>query len=313
MAESLEWRFAGHQVLSLTEHIVRVVPGDTAGAVQAIHEHGFVILEGVVPPGPLSLLRRRMDDDTEALLAYCERIGGNPRALGHLQQGPPPAPGLVFPDVVMNAAVNDVCRALYGAEHAEADERPLLTFYNGNTNCPGSVEQHLHMDGRHTTEAVEPVAPTTSVVVNIPPGPTSLGNGAIELWPGSHRIHSVNDAGTGAGAVQGKSIASLATERQQAVAPVRPETEVGDVLIRDVRLWHRGVPNRSDRPRHMIALIVTKRVSGAPVRRLRFERGCEAALEGHGVDANANYVEGPVDYLLAPTRRIHERQSATGP
>ena len=292
----------------MTETIVRVAPGDTSRAVEAIHEHGFVILEQAVPSVPLALLRRRMDEDTEELLRYCESIGGNPRALGHLQQGPPPSRELVFADVVMNVAVNDVCRALYGAEGSEGDSRPLLTFYNGNTNCPGSVEQHLHMDGKHSTDLGEAVAPTASVVVNIPPGPTRLGNGAIELWPGSHRIHCVNDAGTGAGEGEGASIAALADKRQDVVAPVRPETEVGDVLIRDVRLWHRGVPNRSDRPRHMIALIVTKRFPDAPVKRLRFERGCEAALEGHGVDANADYVEGPLEYLIGPTRRIHERR-----
>ena len=295
----------------LKDQIVRVAPSDIARAVQALHEHGFVILEGAVPPEPLALLRQRMDEDTEELLRYCDSIGGNPRALGHLQQGPPPSPELVFADVVMNVAVNDVCRTLYGAEGAEGDSRPLLTFYNGNTNCPGSVVQHLHMDGKHYTEVGETVAPTASVVVNIPPGPTSLGNGAIELWPGSHRIHCVNDAGTGAGEAAGATIAALATERRRAVAPVRPETEIGDVLIRDVRLWHRGVPNDSDRPRHMIALIVSKRFPGAPVQRLRFERGCEAALEGHGVDANAEYVQGPIDYLIAPTRRIQERRLAS--
>ena len=299
--------FSATGLLSLANPIVRVAPTDTARAVEAIHEHGFVILEQVVPQEPLTALRRRMDEDTAELLRYCESIGGNPRALGHLQQGPPVSSDLVFADVAMNAAVNEVCRALYDAKDAAADERPLLTFYNGNTNCPGSVEQHLHMDGRHFTAPGEPVAPTTSVVVNIPPGPTSLYNGAIELWPGSHRIHCVNDAGTGAGEASGASIASLAAERREAVTPVRPETEVGDVLIRDVRLWHRGVPNRSDRPRHMIALIVSKRFADAPVKRLRFERGCEAALEGHAVDANADYVEGPIEYLIEPTRRIHER------
>ena len=296
----------------MKDPIVRAAPGDIVRAVQAIHKHGFVILEGAVPPEPLALLRRRMDEDTEELLRYCASIGGNPRARGHLQQGPPLSPDLVFADVAMNAAVNDVCRALYGArdgvQNAEADQRPLLTFYNGNTNCPGSVEQHLHMDGRHCTRPAEPVAPTASVVVNVPPGPTSLGNGAIELWPGSHRIHCVNDAGVSASEDDGASMASLSAERRQAVAPVRPETEVGDVLIRDVRLWHRGVPNRSDRPRHMIALIVSKRSPGAAVQRLRFERGCEAALEGHGVDANADYVQGPIEYLIGPTRRIHERR-----
>lgn len=159
----------------LKDQIVRVAPSDTARAVQAIHEHGFVILEGAVPPQPLALLRQRMDEDTEELLRYCDSIGGNPRALGHLQQGPPVSADLVFADVAMNAAVNEVCRSLYGAQDAEGDGRPLLTFYNGNTNCPGSVEQHLHMDGKHYTEVGETVAPTASVVVNVPPGPHEPG------------------------------------------------------------------------------------------------------------------------------------------
>ena len=294
----------------MEERVVRVAAGETARAVEAVHEHGFVVVEDVIAPEPLAALRRRMDADTEELLRYCESIGGNPRARGHLQQGPPLSPELVFADVAMNAAVNDICRALYGAERSSGDERPLLTFYNGNTNCPGSVDQHLHMDGRHYTAPGEPVTRTASVVVNIPPGPMNRSNGAIELWPGSHRIHCVNDAGTGAGESEGAGVAELAASRRNVVPPVQPETRVGDVLIRDVRLWHRGVPNRSDRPRHMIALIVTRRFPDAPGGRLEFERGCDAALEGHGVDANADYVEGPLDYLIGPTRRIHERRQA---
>lgn len=297
----------------MQDRVIRVAAGDTARAAEAIREHGFVVVEDAIAPEPLAALRRRMDADTEELLRYCESIGGNPRARGHLQQGPPLSPDLVFAEVAMNAAVNDVCRALYGAERSSGDERPLLTFYNGNTNCPGSADQHLHMDGRHDTAPGEPVAPTARVVVNIAPGPMNRNNGAIELWPGSHRIHCVNDAGTGAGEAEGARVAELAPGRRQAAPPVQPETRVGDVLIRDVRLWHRGVPNRSRRPRHMIALIVSRRAADAPERRLKFELGCDAALEGHGVDANAEYVEGPLDYLIGPTRRIHERRAAAEP
>lgn len=229
-----------------------------------------------------------MDRDTHDLLRFCETIGGNPRQAGHLQQGPPPFADYVFPEVAMNPAVNAVARAVYG-------ERPRLTFYNGNTNCPGSVRQHLHMDGRHSTKPDEPVAPTTGMVVNVPPGPADKSNGAIELWPGSHRVGVYENH---------NGVPSRMEEQRRAVrVPVNPHTEPGDVLLRDVRVWHRGVPNPSDRPRHMIALILSK-PSGESRYRLKFGKGCEEALEGRDADANAEYVDGPIDYLFDPSRRI---------
>lgn len=263
---------------------------DTSGAVQTIQEHGYVFLRKAVAPDPLAILRERMDRDTEELLAYCDTIGGNPRELGHLQQGPPLSADFVFADVAMNTHVNRVCNALF-------DNECRLTFYNGNTNCPGSTTQGLHMDGRHLAVAPDPVGPIISVVVDIPLGRMGKHNGSIQLWPGSHVLRPP-DGGP-------RVPNEMEADRKAQVEPIQPETEVGDVLIRDVRLWHRGVPNRSDRPRHMIALIVTR----GPVReehRLRFQKGCEDALEGHSVAANATYVEESLDYLYSPTRRIYE-------
>lgn len=266
-----------------------VQAADTDAAVQTLIELGYVILTKAVQPEPLALLTTRMDRDTKKLLAYCEMIGGNPRELGHLQQGPPLTGDFVFADVAMNSYVNRVCNTLF-------ENECRLTFYNGNTNCPGSTTQGLHMDGRHLSLDPEPVGPTLSVVVDIPTGSMNRSNGSIQLWPGSHVLRPP-DGGP-------RVPPDMEAKRQKQVDPIQPETTVGDVLIRDVRLWHRGVPNRSDRPRHMIALIVTK----GPARethRLQFRKGCETALEGHSVAANAEYVDEPIDYLLGPTKRIY--------
>ena len=277
--------------------IQRLAPDETDRAARAIAEDGCVILEGALPTAPLAPLRRRMDRDTGDLLRFCATIGGNPREVGHLQQGPPPFVDYVFADIAMNRQVNAVAGALFGG-------RPRLTFYNGNTNCPGSVRQHLHMDGRHTTAPDEPVAPTTAVVVNIPPGGMDDGNGAIELWPGSHRVAVHSRQGVPP---------AMEAERREECPPENPRTVPGDVLIRDVRLWHRGVPNRSARPRHMIALILSAPTPEVAERKLRFGRGCETALEGQGADANAEYTDAPIDYLFGPTRRIYQGQKRTQP
>ena len=272
----------------------RVHATESEAAVNAIREWGYVILEEAVSRGPLKVLRERMDRDTEELLAYCETIGGNPRERGHLQQGPPVSAEFVFPEVAMNRFVNRVCNMLY-------DHRPRLTFYNGNTNCPGSTTQGLHMDGRHATLDPEPVAPTSSVVVDIPAGPMNTENGSIQIWPGTHLVRPPEGGP--------RVPEEFETARRATEGPIQPETQPGDVLIRDTRLWHRGVPNRSDRPRHMIALIVSD--GRLPERgKLDFQKGCEGALEGHTVDSNANYTDQPIDYLFAPTRRIYEHRQA---
>ena len=279
----------------MADGFVRVSPDETGRAAEAIHEHGCVILVGAIPKEPLAELRRRMDRDTHDLLRFCTVIGGNPRQRGHLQQGPPPFADYVFPEVAMNPAVNAVARAVYGGP-------ARLTFYNGNTNCPGSVRQHLHMDGRHSTKPDEPVAPTTGMVVNIPPGPADETNGAIELWPGSHRL-GVYENHNGVPA-------RMEEERRAVRGPANPRTQPGDVLLRDVRVWHRGVPNPSKRPRHMIALILSK-PSGESPYRLKFGKGCESALEGRDADANAEYLHGPIDYLFDPSYRIFLSRTRT--
>ena len=284
-----------------TAELIRVRPNEVERAAEAIRVHGCVLVEDAVPSEPLRLLRECMDTDSEELLAYCETIGGNPRDRGHLQQGPPKSADFVFSDVAMNPYVNAICCELY-------QNRPRLTFYNGNTNYPNSTTQHLHMDGVHHTKEPEPVHDPVSVVVNIPPQPMDASNGAIQIWPGSHRLR----ASKGGNAIDPEKSA----QREIEVPPIQPTTQLGDVLIRDVRLWHRGVPNPTNRARHMIALILT---SGAlesehPLetkRQIVFEKGCEQALENPLVDANAKYVDGPVEYLISPTKRIYEaRQKA---
>jgi hypothetical protein len=43
--------------------------------------------------------------------------------------------------------------------------------------------------------------------------------------------------------------------RSAVLASVRVNIPVGSIVIRDLRLWHRGTPNRCDHARSMIALV----------------------------------------------------------
>ena len=255
-------------------------------ALKAIRVDGYVVLENVVSHTHLDILRERMDADSQILI-NAEKWGGAGRLVGHLQQGPPPYAPYMFRDVVANPYVVQVTKELLG---------PGLynNFYNGNTNCPGSITQPLHRDGSHLWPDHDVAHPTAEVVVNISPLDTTEENGSVELWPGSHLD------------VSGRRIEEEEEEARRKIAPpIRGNAKKGSALIRDIRLWHRGVPNPSDKPRHMIALIY--RASWLKSnRRLKYKIGCEAAFENSDLDHNAEFLDfakekiDDYDYLFNP-------------
>ena len=247
-------------------------------ALSAIEEDGYVVLEDIVDQDHLDILRDKMTEDSNTLLGR-EQWGGAGRIANHLQQGPPPFAPYIFPDIGANPITNHLTTALLGAG-------AYNSFYNGNTNCPGSGTQPLHMDTGHLWPDMNPSHPTATVVVNFGLRDVTADDGAIELWPGTHLVGDV-----------GRRIDDeIEANRRAEVAPIRGEMKKGAALIRDMRLWHRGVPNVSDLPRHMIALVHNAGFMrrGRP---LRYVTGCEEAFEGSTVEAHAEFVDEPFDYL----------------
>ena len=65
---------------------------------------------------------------------------GNVGELGlHLEMGLPRTPPLIFPEVLTNPIVEQCVARLLGPA--------FIRYYNGNTACPMSGSQPLHMDG----------------------------------------------------------------------------------------------------------------------------------------------------------------------
>ena len=265
-----------------------------AGCLSAVHleearaamrRDGLLILQQVIDHAPLDVLKLRMDRDSLELLAYCDSRGGNPRDRGHLQQGPPPFAPYVFADYVANPLIADVLGAILGSG-------AYCEFYNGNTNCPGSTCQQLHLDAVHGPGAGAEAAPTSAVVVNVVPQDVDEHNGAVELWPETHRIIGPTPVPQG-------SIAS----RRAEMPPIRGTLRKGDALLRDSRLWHRGVPNPSNDYRHMIAMVFvgSDKPRGRP---LVFSRDCEELLAHAPLTFHAMFTDDPIDYLLGPTKRM---------
>jgi ectoine hydroxylase-related dioxygenase (phytanoyl-CoA dioxygenase family) len=79
---------------------------------------------------------------------------------------------------------------------------------------------------------------------------TNSENGATEIWLGTHKF-----GGNGL-RVEEKDAPWIKSEyleeRRKLSPPIRPEIKKGSVVIRDLRLWHAGIPNRTDEPRILL-------------------------------------------------------------
>ena len=72
--------------------------------------------------------------------------------------------------------------------------------------------------------------------------------------------------------------------------------KAGSILMRDIRMWHAGMPNPSSQPRPMIAMIhwVGWWRHDGP---MPFSPDSGPYLEHPVLRTHAKFVEGPIDYL----------------
>ena len=315
-------------VFEVSEHereAGRIDPEKLAAIVSEIRMIGFAAVSGLVSARTCELLAESVQEDVGILRRLGsptahERLTGQ----GHMQLGLRRYAPYVRPDLVANLPMESIIAAVLG-------RGAWLGFYNGNVNCPGSTFQPLHMDRPFSWKTPEEAAlagqawppPTTSLGCAIAVEAITVENGATEVYPGTHRATEVIDLPRG----------SRLEDHPDLVAcwgpPVRMTIPAGGAVIRDPRMWHRGVPNPADRPRAMVAVTYHSRLGkhwrGRLVRRMSdedrlackndpalrvmddrtlgdgrlvFQGDTRAVFEGapnpHGIDRNVRFVDAPL-------------------
>ena len=250
-------------------------------AKRALEQDGYVILNDVVARDHINLLRDRMLEDIEAVLARADVPTQFSR--GNIQQDPPPFPPYLFRDVLVNDFIIQVTKSILG---------PGLhnSFYSGNTNIPGSQPQPVHADYGQLWPNLRVAHPAFSLVINLPLVDMDEHNGSTEVWPGTHADTTVYWQ---SGDIK---VPFDALERRRAqIPPIQPTVRAGSAIIRDMRLWHRGVTNHSSQPRPMIAMI--HNVAWFPGAVLEFAAGSEALLKHPDLITRARFIDGEIAYL----------------
>jgi ectoine hydroxylase-related dioxygenase (phytanoyl-CoA dioxygenase family) len=219
---------------------VLLADSELSAVLRTFRDAGLVIIDNAYDADRIDTLRASYDD----LLAR-ERAApnGSPTVQptdgqNHIQMQMPLVSPFSDVDVVAHPVVAQVVAAVLGPDYR-------CCLYNSNTAFPGSTHQRVHRDaGPIFGSELGVPTPTTGVVLNIPLCDFTEENGSTEVWPGSHLIvdHPA-DAG-----------AEL-TDRAKALASTRFNIPVGAIAVRDLRLWHRGMPNQSDDVRTMLAVV----------------------------------------------------------
>lgn len=251
-------------------------------AVDAIHRDGYVILDDAIELAHVNALRDKMAEDLKVII---EKRGKDYNAgHGHYQHNPPPMAPYLFRDVLMNEFAVAVTKAILGAGLYNG-------FYSGNTNMPGSAYQETHADMDPLFPEIDVALPPWALVVNVPVVDMSAANGSVECWPGTHAIVRQSSVGKALSVLSEDVLA----KRREVSPPIQPEVKRGGILIRDIRLWHRGVPNPSDKPRTMIAMIHYRKWCRGM--QSKFPRETRDFFKDSELGNNFIFLDGPVDYL----------------
>ncbi|MCU1472049.1 phytanoyl-CoA dioxygenase family protein [Amnibacterium sp.] len=210
---------------------------------------GYVIIEDVFDEAQLTALKARFN---ELLNAYVEKTDPNRGASRYGMPLPFESP-FASTTLVANPIILQVIRSILG-------EDIICSFFASDTALSGSQYQQAHSDVAPLFPEDDISLPPFCYVVNIPLVDFRPDNGPTEIWPyGTHlvgdpRVVPIPDFTR----IQELRESALGRFTEEEMTPQQVITPAGSVVIRDIRMWHRGTPNRSQDPRPMMAMVYNR-------------------------------------------------------
>lgn len=205
------------------------------------HRDGFVVLENAIDGGLVDRLYNRMVDDNAEFLKKNHMRWNQGAATKNVSQSPPLTPEYLLRDFYANPHMIRVVENILGP-------RPELRFISSNVAVPGGTgRQAVHSDVNHAWPTIP-----FGMVMNIYLQDSGPKNGVTEVWCGTHDAYAQKEqqATPEVGWIKKEYL----QKRAKVKPPVQPMIKKGSLCFRDLRLWHAGMPNRSDHYRIMLAI-----------------------------------------------------------
>lgn len=211
------------------ENITKIIDG--------MAQDGIVVLEGTTDSNHIDKLNAYMEENAKYLRARATRLNFG---IENIQQGAPlHIPELIFDDIVGNSLLYEAVRSILGPN-------ARFEFFSGNTAMAGNTQrQPVHSDTRCFTRDE-----TFFLIANIPLIDLSTDTGSTEIWPGTHKLRQKTYFAPEKNIV----LPEILEQRYKARPPLQPNIPKGSIILRDLTMWHCGVPNPSDKIRCMPAL-----------------------------------------------------------
>jgi len=217
----------------------QLAPETLAQAVNQVKLHGFVVLENALPLTLADELNADFLKTVDELLktdAQKTEVNTSAFRKNRIRMDLPFRDPYIQPAIITNPFALPIVERILG-------EDCRMFYFSVDAPMPGSDYQTVHGDYAPFYPEADIILPITGLVVNYPLINVTEQNGPLEAWPNTHL--SPEKFYTG-GHVQ---------EAAKQLDPMKMLTPKGSLIVRDIRMWHRGTPNVSNEIRPNMALI----------------------------------------------------------
>lgn len=199
---------------------------------ERLRVNGFIVLENVIPVKLIHEVREAF----QALLNDAMQRPAN-RGRGRFDIGIPFKPPFNDPRLYANETALAVIQRVLGSDC-------VAGCYASVTNLPGTDYQPVHQDapGELYPETPGIPVPPFELTMSFPLVDVTEELGPMELWPGTNWVPN-------------PQMMEQVASGMRSYKAIAPE---GSILIRDLRTWHRGTPNRGNQPRTLMGVAYTR-------------------------------------------------------
>lgn len=222
-----------------------LTPENMNQATRLLRDAGYVIFEGVLSEQWLEVTRAVFEEELLKL------VDGKPPP-EHGGGSPPMSDRFLDPLIIEHPFAIQVIERVLGSDFYS------YLPYGCNTAWPGSPVQWIHRDSKHLFPELPYALPPATLVANIPLVDFTVDNGCTEVWPGSHLVVDTDQD------VIDDPYTRWSEDKASLLPSVRTVMPAGSLVVRDMRMLHRGMPNETDIIRSMIAVVFFRRFHRIP-------------------------------------------------